>query len=150
MRRILPRRTAGRALAGVCAAALATAVPLAAYAGSGGRLVHRTNLARENHDLRSYRDRLMLTDMAQRWAGWMADHRSVMHNPDLEQQAGNWCWLGENVGTGGSARMVQREFMHSVDHRANILSTRYTQVGIGAAWGSGGHLYVDEVFRRPC
>jgi hypothetical protein len=50
---------------------------------------------------------------------------------------------------GGTVSQIQRAFMASSSHRANILSSSYLQVGIGTARGSDGRLYVDELFRRP-
>jgi uncharacterized protein YkwD len=123
----------------------------AASAGIVSRenFVTDTNRARVNHDLRAYRVRDGMTRVAQRWAEWMARHRTIRHNPYLSSQIGNWRALGENVGAGRSEDPIQRAFMRSSPHRANILSRTYTQVGIGTARGSDGRLYVDEVFRRP-
>src|SRR5205807_5031919 len=44
---------------------------------------------------------------------------------------------------------IQQAFMNSAAHRDNILSTSYTQIGVGTARGSDGQLYVDELFRQP-
>jgi uncharacterized protein YkwD len=51
---------------------------------------------------------------------------------------GTW-WLGENIAW-GSASLAQplaivRAWMHSAPHRANILSRRYRDIGIGIAPG---------------
>jgi uncharacterized protein YkwD len=39
--------------------------------------------------------------------------------------------------------------MRSTPHRANILSSAYTQVGVGAVVDSAGIMWVSEIFRRP-
>jgi uncharacterized protein YkwD len=108
-----------------------------------------TNHARDHHDRREYRVRNHLTEVAQRWAEWMADHQTLRHNPYLQSQVHNWSALGENVGSGPGEDSIQRAFMASAPHRDNILSRSFRQVGIGTARGSDGKLYVDEVFRRP-
>jgi hypothetical protein len=79
----------------------------------------------------------------------MAATRTLAHNPNATSDVCCWSSMGENVGVGSSVSQVQSAFMNSSPHRANILSSTYTQVGIGTARGSDGRLYVDEVFRRP-
>jgi uncharacterized protein YkwD len=108
-----------------------------------------TNHARNSYDRRDYRVRDELMDVAQRWANWMAAHHSLRHNPYLSSQVSNWRSIGENVGEGGTESGIQRAFMRSTDHRDNILSRQFRQVGIGTARSSDGRLYVDEVFRQP-
>jgi len=48
-------------------------------------------------------------------------------------------WLGENIGWGSDALgqpiELVRAWMHSPDHRANILSADYREIGIGIAPG---------------
>jgi uncharacterized protein YkwD len=48
---------------------------------------------------------------------------------------------GDPINTGG--------FMNSAGHRANILESRYTKVGIGVAFGAGGMKYFTVVFAGP-
>jgi uncharacterized protein YkwD len=51
----------------------------------------------------------------------------------------NW-QVGENMAWGslllGTPRAMVRSWMHSSDHRANVLESRYRDVGIGAVFGS--------------
>jgi uncharacterized protein YkwD len=121
------------------------------WAGQRSRhaFVTDTNHARMNHDRRVYAVSSDLTDVAQKWARWMARHHRLEHNPNLETQVHHWEDLGENVGCGTSEPPIHHAFMNDRYHRDNILSPDYTQVGIGTARDSGGRLYVDEVFRRP-
>jgi uncharacterized protein YkwD len=48
--------------------------------------------------------------------------------------------LGENIGWGsggfGTPRALESSWMNSPPHRANILSRRFNQAGVGVAWGS--------------
>ena len=126
-------------------------LPVVALADSGSdsRLVSATNSARSAHGLSGYVVSADLTGVARRWAAHMAAHRQLAHNPSFASQVCCWTHLGENVGAGGTVSAIHRAFMASAEHRANILSRAYTQVGIGTARGSDGKLYVDELFRRP-
>jgi Cysteine-rich secretory protein family len=122
----------------------------AAYAGPGeSGFASGINSARANHGLAAYAVAADLTSMARAQAGRMAAKRTIFHNPNLAADACCWTSLGENVGVGGDAGSLTAAFLASPEHRANILSSAFTQVGIGTAVGSDGRLYVDEVFRRP-
>jgi uncharacterized protein YkwD len=120
-----------------------------AHTSARSAFISDTNHARDHHDRRDYRVKDDLMRVAQRWANWMAAHHSLRHNPYLGSQVHGWQSLGENVGKGGSESAIQHAFMNSTGHRDNILSRDFRQVGIGAARGSDGRLYVDEVFRTP-
>jgi len=126
-------------------------VPVAAVADgtNDSRFISYTNSARSAHGLRSYSVSSDLSAVARQWAAHMAAHRQLAHNPSLARQVCCWTQVGENVGDGGTASAIQRAFMASSEHRANILSSGYTQFGVGTARGSDGKLYVDELFRRP-
>ena len=78
----------------------------------------------------------------------------LSHNPAVRTQVTNWNVLGENVGMAGDVPTVQNAFMHSPEHKANILDPRYTQMGVGSAtsiYPSCGCpvLWVVVDFRRP-
>lgn len=89
-----------------------------------------------------------LADIARRWSEQMASSGVLRHNPDLTAQVSGWSAVGENVGYGGSELQVHNALMASPGHRANILSTAYTEVGIGIAT-RGSAVWVTQVFRRP-
>ena len=92
-----------------------------------------------------------LTLVARRWAQSMARSNRLAHNPRVTRQVHSWRYLGENVGVGGSTSSLHRAFMRSAPHRANLLSTRYTHVGVGVAYAHG-RMWVVEVFagrQRP-
>lgn len=136
---------------GLVTVSLLTVMPVrSAVAGpqASAAFVDDTNNARARHDRREYAVRAHLTDVAQRWAEWMAEHQTLRHNPYLQSQVHNWSELGENIGCGPGEQAIQRAFMASAPHRDNILSVSFREVGIGSARGSDGKLYVDEVFRR--
>jgi hypothetical protein len=124
--------------------------PAAAYASDPvGYLIDHTQAARADHGLSSYVVSSDLMSVAQHQAEAEAARREPYHNPSLGSDVCCWAAVGENVGEGPSASSVQQAFMGSSEHRDNILSTTYTQMGIGAARGGDGRLYVDEVFREP-
>jgi hypothetical protein len=128
--------------------AVVSATPAHASA-TESEFVSRTNSARTSRNLRAYVVRSDLVAVARRQASRMAAARQISHNPRLTSEVTNWRNVGENVGSGGSASRIHTAFMNSSGHRANILSTSFTEVGIGTARGSDGLIYVSEVFRRP-
>lgn len=136
------------ALALVTVAVCGTGVAVADYSSERAFVVDM-NTARAHHGLRRYVQRRDLTAAARRWARWMAAHRTLAHNPSLGSNVCCWRDLGENVGRGPNEPALNRAFMASREHRSNILSRTFTQVGVGTARGSDGRLYVDELFRRP-
>jgi hypothetical protein len=92
-----------------------------------------------------------LVQIARRHSAEMAAEQRIWHNDDLPNEVrGDWRLLGENVGMGPSCESLHNAFMDSPGHRANILESRYNQLGIGVAIRDGT-IYVTEVFadRRP-
>jgi hypothetical protein len=116
---------------------------------SNAQFVSDTNSARSQHGLRAYVVSSDLTSIANRWAAHMAANRTLEHNPYASSEVCCWQAMGENVGEGSSVSQIQQAFMSSAPHRDNILSSSYTQVGIGTARSSDGQLWVDELFRQP-
>lgn len=57
---------------------------------------------------------------------------------------------GENIAYGQrTPQEVVTSWMNSPGHRANILSTAYTQIGVGAAKKANGTLYWTQQFIKP-
>jgi uncharacterized protein YkwD len=70
----------------------------------------------------------------------------ILSSHYVPRRARSW-WLGENIGWGTTSlaqpAALVHEWMHSAPHRANILSPRFHEVGIGIAVGiplQGGRL----------
>ena len=124
-----------------------TAAP--AHAGTESEFVSRANGARASRGLRAYAVRSDLTAVARRQAARMAASGRMYHNPNLGSEVSGWRNVGENVGRGPDVRSIHNAFMGSSAHRANILSTTYTEIGVGTARSSSGELFVSQVFRRP-
>lgn len=76
----------------------------------------------------------------------MAERETIFHSDNSEfNSLSNWSMIGENVGMGDSVEALNEAFMNSADHRANILHSRFNQVGVGAV-SRDGVIYVTEVF----
>jgi hypothetical protein len=144
------RRALPLTLSATASLVLAGLLP-SAGAGSGddSTLISDTNAARSQDGLNRYVVASDLAAAAERQAQRMAARGTIYHDPALGSSVCCWHDLGDNVGVGPDATSVHNAFMASSEHRANILSTIYTQVGIGSARGADGRLYVDEIFRRP-
>lgn len=111
-------------------------------------MIALTNKSRAAYGLRGYRVSSELARVARAQAMRMATKNRLYHNPNLRYAVSNYRWVGENVGYSPDAYTLQRAFMKSPSHRANVLNHKYTQVGIGAVV-VGGRLWVSAVFRQP-
>ena len=139
------------------AAALAVALALGglviaargASADSSSSLVTMANSARATHGLPSLAVSGDLAAAARTQASRMAASHTLAHTPNLGGAVCCWSTLGENVGEGPSASTIEAAFMASPAHRDNILSSGYTQIGVGAVVDASGTLWVSEIFRRP-
>jgi uncharacterized protein YkwD len=61
---------------------------------------------------------------------------------------------GENIARNNypdadSVQVAMTGFMNSPGHRANILESRYTKVGVGVAFGANGMKYFTVIFAGP-
>jgi uncharacterized protein YkwD len=100
------------------------------------QLLRQSNRARTTHQLRRLAMNPKLHTIALAWAEHLGTTHHLKHNPRLARQVTKQCprWtaIGENIGLayGHSPSQLFRAYMHSPEHRANILDKRYTQVGI--------------------
>ena len=137
----LPLTWAGTALAATTPAPAVVQAPASA-------LLAALNSARTSAGLAPLSSAGDLVAVANEQALAMATDGYLFHNPYLETQVANWQALGENVGCGLSTSTIQSAFMGSTEHRDNILSTQFTQVGIGTV-SYKGMIWVTEDFRLP-
>jgi uncharacterized protein YkwD len=110
-----------------------------------------TNAHRADEGRVQLREGACLTRMAERWARHMARTGRMVHQ-DLGPIARR-CELsmvGENIAVGypSGRAVVNRGWMHSEGHRANILRREYRLMGIGAARDSDGRWWASQVFGR--
>ena len=137
--------SAGLSLGAMPASATARVVRVTASESSFASMI---NAARRHYGLKPLRVVSDLTLVARHWSSSMAVVGDISHNPGLTNQVGAWRVVGENVGVGGATRQLHLAFMASPGHRANVLSSAYTEIGIGVV-RDNGTLYVTEDFRRP-
>ena len=152
VRRATARVLVTTVLASVAATVTAIAAPTAALASNGSmeaQFVAKLNAAREANGLRPYTVASDLTSIARQHSNAMASQGRLYHNPSLTSQVQNWQAVGENVGDGPTVDDIHTAFMHSPEHRANILDHDFTQVGVGVTVDSSGQVWVTEDFRQP-
>lgn len=95
-----------------------------------------------------------LATVAQKHAQDMMTRNFFSHtNPDGQspfdriKQAGiSYSAAGENIAIDQSVQAAEVAFMNSSGHRANILNSSYTTVGIGVAYDANGKAYVVQNF----
>lgn len=63
----------------------------------------------------------------------------------MREDGVNFGYAGENLAMNADARSAEAAFMHSAEHRANILEPHYHRVGIATAGDAGeGEFFVQE------
>ncbi len=157
-----PRRRASRLLAaigavtgavvtvvGIVPLLVLAAAPASASSDPASAMVAATNQARAAAGVGALSVSGDLSAAAARQAKNMAASDLLYHTPNLNTAVCCWVVLGENVGEGPSASRLHAAFMASPDHRANILRSSFTQIGVGYAFDRRGTLWVSEIFRRP-
>jgi Cysteine-rich secretory protein family len=109
------------------------------------KLLDLTNKARTDQGLQPLHWDPALAAAAQSHAQKMFDQHSLSHQlpgePDLQARAAqvgaHFREVAENIAMGNGAEGVQKEWMNSPPHRANILDPRLTNVGIGVVEHAG-------------
>lgn len=148
-------------LAALLAAAPSAHAQDAGEAAFGARVLTLTNAERERAGLEPLSLSPELEDAAQSYSEVLASSGCFEHacgpTPDFADRAAaagytDWTALGENLAAGyGSPEAVVAGWMASPGHRANILSPRFTETGIGVARGDGqyGAYWAMEFGARP-
>ncbi|HYY87274.1 MAG TPA: CAP domain-containing protein [Chloroflexota bacterium] len=134
---------------------LASAAPLDAAAATA-RVLDLTNGERQKAGLPPLTLNPQLTQAAQRYSQVLASDACFAHTcgpmPDMVQRAlqagyGNWTTVGENIAAGyPSPESVVSGWMDSPDHRANILSPEYRELGVGLTTGGKFGAYWAQEF----
>ena len=91
-----------------------------------------------------------LADYAATWSKTMST--SSLHHSDIGQLLGPYDYVGENIASGSagvSAGALHVAWMHSQEHRDNILSPGYQQAGIGVYCAPDGSIWATTEFARP-
>jgi uncharacterized protein YkwD len=111
------------------------------------QMLNLVNGSRRHHGVRPLDPNWRLCEDAWRHSVRMADRHRLFHTRDLGSVVRRYrpsAW-GENVGMGGTLKRIERMFMRSAPHRANILNRRYHRIGVGVASG-GRYLWVTLDF----
>jgi len=119
-----------------------------AHASTSSNYLGVLNQERAAHGLPPLHVSPDLVQVAHSWSDQMARSRVLRHNPRLESEVPNWWSVGENVGMGADLTDIAQAFWNSPDHRANILDSHYTDVGIATTY-SDRRLWITVVFRQP-
>ena len=135
-------------------------VVIASADSASETVVVRTNAERRKLGLPVLARSNLLMRAAQLQADQMAAALTMAHDlpraryPGMEDRfravGYTYAASGENVAAGyPSATAVVAGWMTSPGHRANITSTRYSEMGAGVATGRNGRRYWAEVFGAP-
>lgn len=145
-----PRRRVA-AVAVVLSATLALALgpgqDAASALGVKGQMLRITNASRHRFGLRDLRIDWHLSRQTMRHTEMMAESGDLEHTLGIVRfLPGDWMRWGENIGyTTGTLGDLQRAFMHSPSHRANVLNRTFRRVGIGVV-KAGGRIWVTLDF----
>ncbi len=121
------------------------------------KIIELTNAEREKKGLEPYKVNEQLSEAALAHARNMARQRRMTHVLDGETPADRvkrakypMRAVGENVARGyRSPVATMRGWMKSPGHRKNILSSKFTEIGVAVAYGADGKPYYCQVFGRP-
>ena len=119
------------------------------------RIFELTNQDRQERGLAPLHWDDALAAAAQAHADRMARQRNLSHQlpgePELIERAASagahFRAIAENIATGPKAEAIEREWMHSTPHRANILDPKMDALGVAVAAGDG-ILYAVEDFQQ--
>jgi uncharacterized protein YkwD len=140
-----PTRTLARFLAvGMVIAVLASCRPMTSPEAS---LFVSTNSFRRANGLGALAQQDALVDQARGLASAMAARGQLFHS-DPNAWNVQWSAVAENVGVSGTIEDIVSRLEASPEHRANMLSTKYTHMAVGTARGKDGRIYAAQLFWR--
>ena len=116
-------------------------------------ILRLVNLARAREGLTSLRLDPKLQDAARLHSQKMAEARQLSHQLSgepvfsrrLENAGARFSSSGENVAFNQTAQAAHDDLMQSPPHRANILSSKFNSIGIGAV-REGDNVWITEDF----
>lgn len=134
-----------------------TTVPAGNVAAAEARAVQLLNADRAKYGLPALKVNSKLTSLAGKYAQDMINRGYFAHNNpegqtpfDRMKAAGiSYTYAGENLAINSNVDAAQVAFMNSSGHRANVLSSHFTEVGIGVRYAPSGPVYVVQEFIRP-
>jgi hypothetical protein len=136
-------------------------VPTVSAADFTQQVIELTNAERINHGLPPLTASTSLTTSAQRYSTLMATvgffghigpDGSTLVQRDTAAGYAKWTYLAENIASGQrSPAEVVAAWLNSPDHRANLLSPRVREIGVGYFFQAGsfyGSYWVQEFGSR--
>jgi uncharacterized protein YkwD len=113
----------------------------------------RTNALRASVGVAALKENDVLTAKAEAWAVHMAATGKLEHSVLSDGLSGlSWKALGENIGTSSPTSntllTIHNAFVASPLHKANLVSSSFTHMGVGVATDKYGHVWVAEVFAK--
>jgi uncharacterized protein YkwD len=113
----------------------------------------RTNDLRSSAGVASLQENDVLTRKAEDWAHHMAQIGQLEHSRLSDGLGGlSWSALGENIAmsspTNNTLLSLFNMLASSSGHRANMVNSGFTHMGVGLAKDGAGNLWVVEVFAR--
>lgn len=155
----VPPRRLVRTFAAIAVSAAIVIGPLGSSPAGAETLRHRMlnliNHARTRAGLHTLKLDRGLSTKASRHTRAMIRRNELFHTADVTHllAGDHWTVFGENVGCAGTVFRLHRDFMHSPDHRANILRRGFRHVGLGvirtadgALCGPGNRVWATEDF----
>jgi uncharacterized protein YkwD len=119
--------------------------------GPAARSLTLVNEARRSNGMGALSLDGALQRKAQDWSVHMASTGKLVHSDLRAGLPAGWCSAGENIAYAhGDADQIHRMWMNSSGHRANILNSQFTHIGIGAHRDSQGRLWMTQVFIKRC
>ncbi|GAB6100233.1 hypothetical protein JCM16358_21120 [Halanaerocella petrolearia] len=122
------------------------------------KVVELVNQERQKQGLEPYQHNQKVSEVARTKAQDMAENNYFSHTSPtygspfemLSQFNVSYRTAGENIAKGqGTAQQVMNSWMNSSGHRRNILSQRFTQIGVGLAKDEDGTPYWVQMFIKP-
>lgn len=120
------------------------------------QMVDQINQERANAGLAPLKVDLRLVGVAEtkandmKTSGYFSHSSPTYGSPyDMMKMAGvQYYSAGENIARNISVDAAMAAFMSSAGHKANILNSGYTHVGVGIVYSSSGSYYVQEFARE--
>ena len=140
-----------RSVAAILAIVLLAVAAAGCMPGDARTFLDRTNSLRSSYGVRQLHEHDILTAKAEAWARHMASTGRLEHSDLSSGLSGlRWRALGENVAysspTRDTLKSIHDQFVASSPHRANLLNSGFTHMGVGVAKDKYGRIWVAEVF----
>lgn len=123
------------------------------------KVFNLTNDERKKKELRPLVLSPFLSKLARAHSANMAKQMKMEHKLDdktpfdrLRDAGYKFAAASENIGMGdedATIEMIMEAWMASPAHRANILQTEFTEIGVGIARDQKGLIYYTQLFGRP-